>query len=80
MKKVDSNNTFNIVSISTALKCCNCTIVLDGDKWLSWFLIEVADSSDIVHSSDSLLIGIFYVGTIRERVGENLHTSYVYQE
>ena len=54
--------------------------MLDGDKWLSWFLIEVADSSDIVDDNDSLLISIFYVDTMRERVGENLCTSHAYQE
>ena len=80
MKKVDSNDTFNIISISTVLKCCNCTIILDGDKWLRWFLVENVDSSDIVDGNNSLLISIFYFGTIRERVGENLYTSYAYQE
>ena len=64
MKNVDSNHTFNIVSISTALKCYNCTIVLDSNKWLKWFLIEVVDSSDIVDSDDSLLIDIFYYSTM----------------
>ena len=75
MKKVDSNDTFNIVSISTVLKCCNCTIILDGDKWLRWFLIEVVDSSNIVDSDDFLLINIFYIGTMRERLEENLCTN-----
>ena len=80
VKKVDSNDTFNIVSISTALKCYNYTIVLDSNKWLRWFLIEVIDHSNIVDSNDSLLIIIFYVSTMRERVGENLYASYTYQE
>ena len=80
MKKVDSNDTFNIVSISTALKYCNYTIVLDSNKWLRWFLIEVIDHSNIIDSNDSLLIIIFYVSTMRERVGENLYASYAYQE
>ena len=41
-------------------------------------MIEVADSSDIVDGNNSLLIGIFYINTMRERVGENLHASYIY--
>ena len=41
-------------------------------------MIEVTDGSDIVDGDNSLLIGIFYIGTIRERVGENLHTSDAY--
>ena len=52
--------------------------MLDSDKWLRWFLIEVIDGNNIVDSNNSLLIGIFYVGTMRERVGENLHTSHAY--
>ena len=52
--------------------------MLDSNKWLRWFLIEVIDGSDIVDSDDSLLISIFYVGTMRERVGENLCASYAY--
>jgi len=43
-------------------------------------LIEVVDGSNVVDSDDSLLISIFYVSTMRERVGENLYTSYTYQE
>ena len=54
--------------------------MLDSSKWLRWFLIEVVDSGDITDSNNSLLIGIFYIGTIRERVEENLHKSYTYQE
>ena len=80
VKKVDSNDTFNIVSISTTLKYYDCNTLLDNDKWLRWFLIEVIDSSNIVDSDDSLLISIFYVSTIGERVGEDLHTSHAYQE
>ena len=50
-------------------------------KWLRWFLIEVVvDGNDIVDSDNSLLIRIFYVGTMRERVEENLCTSYTCQE
>ena len=41
-------------------------------------MIEVIDSSDIIDGNDSLLISIFYISTIRERVGENLCASYVY--
>ena len=79
-KKVDSNNTFNIVFISIVLKCCNYSIILNSDKWLRLFLIEVIDSSNFVDSNDSLLISIFYVSTMRERVRENLYTSHAYQE
>jgi hypothetical protein len=42
-------------------------------------LIEViVDSNDIADGDASLLIGIIHVGTMRERVEENLHASYAY--
>ena len=62
------------------MKYCKCNIILDGSRWLKLFLIEVIDGSDIIDSDNSLLISIFYVSTMRERVGENLRTSHAYQE
>ena len=47
-------------------------------KWLRWFLIEVI--IDRYNGNNPLLIGIFYIGTMRERVEENLHASCTYQE
>ena len=52
--------------------------MLDSSRWLRWFLIEVIDSGNIIDSDNFLLISIFYVSTMRERVGENLWPSHVY--
>ena len=60
------------------MKYCKCNIILDSSRWLKLFLIEVIDGSDIIDSDNSLLISIFYIGTMRERVEENICASYAY--